>query len=513
MNSPAQAKARIGPYEVVRRLGVGGMAETYVAVRHGPGGFEQRVCLKVIRPDHADDPDRVRQFLAEAALVARLRHASITQVLDFGQDGAGYYLALELVDGLDLSQLLASGPLPAELVLYVAVELATALDFAHRAGGDATLGPIAHRDVSPSNTLISLEGEVKLSDFGIARPLEGPQHTRTGIVKGKVPYLAPEYARSGRFDVRCDLFSLGALLYEAATGVAPHDGATDLETLERAARGERTPLAERAPELPDALVTIIESLLEPDPEHRMQSASALLEALSTLPVPARARRELGRRVTEARAARRPSLEPAAAVSQLGSAPTEPRTSQPAAPIPRTQPLAPRLDLGTDAEPPRARLGRGPKLAIAAAALALGALLAVAATREPRRPPVPERATEHSRLAATEPVLPESPIPGPTAGVPPDAPSEPPVVRRHVGAPDAPEPAAEARPPRGGKIATLEVVVLPYGEISIDGVAAGSSPLTLRLPPGEHRISAKNRDGTRERRITLAPGERKQVVVR
>ena len=144
------------------------------------------------------------------------------------------------VQGLDLSQLLASGALPADLVVHLAVELATALDFAHRAGGDATLGPIVHRDVSPSNTLISLEGEVKLSDFGIARPLQGPQHTRTGVVKGKVPYLAPEYARTGKFDARCDLYSLGALLYEAASGRAPHDGATDLEKLERAAREFRS---------------------------------------------------------------------------------------------------------------------------------------------------------------------------------------------------------------------------------------------------------------------------------
>src|SRR4029077_10979851 len=116
----------------------------------------------------------------------------------------------------------------------------------HRGGGAASQAAVVHRDVSPSNVLVSTEGEVKLTDFGIARSLSGPQHTQTGVVKGKVPYLAPEYARSGRFDRRCDLFSLGVLLYEAACGERPHDGATDLEPLERASSGRRRPLAERA---------------------------------------------------------------------------------------------------------------------------------------------------------------------------------------------------------------------------------------------------------------------------
>src|SRR5690349_6156643 len=129
--------ARIGIYEIQARLGVGGMAETYVALRRGPGGFEQRVCLKRLRPELEHDPEFIRQFMAEAATAARLRHANITQVLDFGRDGSDYYLALELIEGCDLHQLLegAGGRLPHELVLYVAIELATALDFAHRGGG------------------------------------------------------------------------------------------------------------------------------------------------------------------------------------------------------------------------------------------------------------------------------------------------------------------------------------------------------------------------------------------
>src|SRR5688500_13594044 len=102
----AELPARIGAYEIQARIGAGGMAETYLALRRGPGGFAQRVCLKRIRQDAADDPELVRQFLAEAALVARLRHAAITQVLDFGRDGDDYYMALELIDGVDLRELL-----------------------------------------------------------------------------------------------------------------------------------------------------------------------------------------------------------------------------------------------------------------------------------------------------------------------------------------------------------------------------------------------------------------------
>jgi serine/threonine protein kinase len=494
---------RIGPYAVLSRLGVGGMAETYLALRRGPGDFEQHVCLKRIRREHESDPEFVRQFRREAAIAARLRHATIAQVVDFGSDGDDYYLALELVDGLDLRALLdaAPGGLHAELVQYVAIELATALDFAHRGGGDGA-ELVVHRDVSPSNALISGEGEVKLTDFGIARSLAGPQHTRTGIVKGKVPYLAPEYARSGRFDARCDLFSLGVVLYESACGARPHDGATDLETLERAGRGERIALAARAPALPAALCMAIEQLLEPDPELRYQSAAALLEALLALPAQSRARRELGALVTRVRKAplrtvpEQPPPAPEATLPQAEPAQSNADALEPT----RTLARAGAHTTHTESAPIRVPARRsGPLIALGIALVFGSAVVAFALLRPAARAP----------LAGAVPPLAAESAPAPTP-VPAIAEAEPSFVLR----PSAPSPTPAPTAAPHTQSATLDVVMLPYGEIFIDGRRIGRAPITLALPPGDHAIAGKSREGAElHRQVALTDGEHRRIVLR
>lgn len=495
----AELPARIGAYEIQARIGAGGMAETYLALRRGPGGFAQRVCLKRIRQDAADDPELVRQFLAEAALVARLRHAAITQVLDFGRDGDDYYMALELIDGVDLRELLERHPggLAPALVQYIASELATALDFAHRAGGEPGALPIVHRDVSTSNVLLSTEGEVKLSDFGIARPLDGPQHTRTGIVKGKVPYLAPEYARTGRFDARSDLFSLGVLLYECLSGTRPHDGPTELETLERASRGQRAPLRETAADAPPALVYEAEALLEADPALRTQSAAELLEALLALPAVPRARRELGALVTACRASRArstpdaPTAGTAVAVgpTEPWDAPGTPATAGTGARSGSASGTAIRVELA-----PGRAVSRGPLIALGLA-LALGA--AVLGYAAARRAPSPSPADASS---------------APGAGA---AKAAVPVDRSAAAAPPGPTGTATGVRPSDTKRerATLKVVVVPLGDVTIDGVNYGKAPITVELAPGDHDVRATNQDSTFRRRVSLAPGDRKSVVLR
>lgn len=527
--SSAATPTHIGPYELIARLGAGGMAETFVAMRRGPGAFAQRVCLKRLRPELERDPDFVRQFMAEAAIAARLRHAAIAQVLDFGQHGPHYYLALELVDGCDLRELLqaAGGALPPALVLYVAVELATALDFAHRAGGAHGSAAVVHRDVSPSNTLVSTEGEVKLTDFGIARAVGDPKHTRTGIVKGKAPYMAPEYARSARLDPRSDLFSLGVLLYECACGARPHDGATDLETLERASRGARTPLAERVPALAAGLVAIIECLLEPDPELRYQSAADVLEALLTLRPSPRARLELGALVSQALQARRPGQDArAATIGPPTEVIEEPEgaaagTTSSRREPPRTAATTAAADAaGSAAESAPRRTfsspSRGARVALALAALSVACVIGVAllrtrsastaAPRTTRVGPVAARAAAGPRAATPEPILSR---PEPRAEV---------VARGATAAAAAAGPgsgtASQPVPPRAAQTASLEVIVLPYGEqVSIDGEYVGKAPVEVGLAPGEHTIEANNGSLTLKRRVSLVAGQRKQVVLR
>lgn len=484
------ALSRIGPYSVLRPLGAGGMAETFVAERRGPGAFVQRVCLKRIRTDMASDPELVRQFMAEAAIAARLRHATIASVLDFGEDQSVLYMAIELIDGVDLRELIkhAHAGLPSSLVVYIAVELCTALDVAH---GNS----VVHRDVSPSNVLVSTEGEVKLADFGIARAETTPSHTRTGIVRGKVPYMAPEYARTGRFDARADLFSLGVLLHECAYGERPFDGATDLETLERATRGERTPMPARDEPLPEGFENILTHLLHPDPDQRFAKASAALEALLSLPSDPRARRELGIRVSALRPAHSDD-DPSYASTSLA------RVS----PVANSHQTTRTLESAELAVP---RRKTGPIIALAAAALAVSVAFAMW-MRAPDASARPSDGAAAAAPIATKPaVAPQSPLP-------PAAPAEP--VLRPVGAEPAPAADATSAPAadKGGKqarLARLVVVVMPWGEVYVDDVRITGKPPTAMLPAGTYDVRAEPPTGTVRRRVELRAGEHKVVEFR
>jgi serine/threonine protein kinase len=303
------------------------MAETFVAIRRGPGGFEQRVCLKRILPHLASDPELIRLFDQEARLCAQLSHANVVQLLDYTTDGERPSLVFELIDGTDLRQLhralMEKGqPLTTGLVAHVGHEVASALSHAHERG-------VIHRDVSPSNVLLSLAGEVKLTDFGIAKAFFGtPGLTRSGAVKGKVPYIAPEYARTGVADPRADQFSLGVMLYELLVGERPFRGRNDVEILERILAGEHEPLAARAPHVPSELAELVERLIDTDPDERFPDTEALLDALRTLAPPPTARTILQGLV---RAHRRP-MEGAARAT--GTAQTPERSSLPFEPTER-----------------------------------------------------------------------------------------------------------------------------------------------------------------------------------
>ncbi len=284
----AYLPSKLGPFELLRRLGAGGMAETFVAVRRGPGGFEQRVCIKRILPAYVSDQSFVASFLAEARTSAALRHTNIVQVLDFGlapEDGS-YYLALELVDGMDLRALAEQGGgFDAALVILVAAELAAALEHAHSADDGRTR--VVHRDLSPSNVLVSRAGEIKLTDFGIARVVGGAPRTATGVIKGKVPYMPPEYIEGGRFDERGDLFALGVLVFELLDGERPFDGESVLDSLRRIVAGERRRFTAQAP---TPLIQCIDRLLRTRADERFPSARALLDALPSIQVHATRKR-------------------------------------------------------------------------------------------------------------------------------------------------------------------------------------------------------------------------------
>ena len=261
------------------------MAETFVAVRRGLAGFEQRVCLKRILPSRATDARFVELFLDEARLLAKMHRGNIVQVYDFGEADGTYYMALELVEGADLDALLQAEhgkhlALPVDAAVYVAAELLSALAYAHALQLDGQPLHIIHRDVSPSNILISAHGEVKLTDFGIATARGRLHKTQTGHTKGKPAYMSPEQVRGDPLDQRTDLFSAGVVLYQALTGEHPFDAATDLTLLNNILAGRRRPLLEIDPSLPAELVTLVDALLEVDPAHRPASATDALAMIS-----------------------------------------------------------------------------------------------------------------------------------------------------------------------------------------------------------------------------------------
>jgi len=289
---------RIGRYQPIRRLAVGGMAEIFLARLPGVGieGFEKLVVLKRILPQHALDPELLRMFLDEARLSATLTHPHVIEVYDVGAEGEAPFFAMEYVHGANVREMLraqarraggaskANAPLPLAHAVAIVAAAAEGLHYAHdRLGpGGEPLG-IVHRDVSPSNVLVSFDGAVKVSDFGIAKWAFQRTRTQEGTLKGKFAYMSPEQCRARPVDRRSDIFALGAILYELTTGSAPFSGASELDILNQIATGRAAPPAwpEAMGTYPPALSEIVMRALAPEPDDRFATMQALQVALES----------------------------------------------------------------------------------------------------------------------------------------------------------------------------------------------------------------------------------------
>jgi tRNA A-37 threonylcarbamoyl transferase component Bud32 len=269
----------MGRYHLLKLIGEGGMAEVYIATAHGAEGFERHFVVKRLHPHLTGRKEIVSQFIDEARLQARLLHSNIVSVFDFGRAGEEYFLALEYVNGRDLERVLqrhvqaAGRPLPMSVVFYVAHEVLEALNYAHTRGTSTgqPLG-IVHRDVSASNVLVSFQGEVKLSDFGIVKADNRVSHTDVGVVKGNVSYMSPEQARGDNVDHRSDLFSLGMLMFYGLTGRSFYASDAPVNQLMRAAVGPVTEQFAQLDSLPPVAQQILHRALARDPANRYQSA-------------------------------------------------------------------------------------------------------------------------------------------------------------------------------------------------------------------------------------------------
>jgi len=269
-------RTSIGPYSLVRRLGRGGMAEVHLAVAHGASGFARSVAIKTLVPELSGTPELERALIHEARLAGRLSHRNLVAVLGLGVDDGVYYVVLEWVDGGDLATLLRRHPLPLELALMIAEEIALGLDHVHRAVDDRGLPlGLVHRDVSPSNILVSRAGEPKLGDFGIAKATALADLTG-GTRKGKYAYMSPEQLAGEPLGPASDQWSLAVTLIELATGARPFDGETPLATMDNIRVGATAAIDH----LPADVAAIVRRSVAVDPAARFASVGALREALA-----------------------------------------------------------------------------------------------------------------------------------------------------------------------------------------------------------------------------------------
>ncbi|MEO8704132.1 MAG: serine/threonine-protein kinase [Kofleriaceae bacterium] len=272
-------------YAILAKLAAGGMAEIFLARTESAAGVERYVVLKRILDHRSTDIKFVNMFLDEARLASQLQHPNIAQVYDTGKLGDSYFFTMEYVHGETVRELLqqayaASVHVPITCVLTIIAGAAAGLQHAHgRIGFDGRLLGIVHRDVSPSNLMISYEGHVKVVDFGVAKATHRSTETHSGSVKGKIGYMSPEQCRGGVVDQRCDLFSLGIVMWELLAGERLFKRATDFESMTAIVDEAVPPPSERRIDIPNQLDEVVLKLLAKHPDDRYQSGDELVEAI------------------------------------------------------------------------------------------------------------------------------------------------------------------------------------------------------------------------------------------
>ncbi|MGH1343242.1 MAG: protein kinase domain-containing protein [Nannocystales bacterium] len=276
---------KYGPYLLLERVSVGGMAEVYKAKEYGVDGFERTVAVKRILPHVAEDDEFIAMFKDEAKIAVQLAHGNIAQIYNLGNENESFYIALEYIAGRDLRAIFQKGqqagkPMPVPQVCYVIMKICEGLDYAHNKK-DKYQRPLSiiHRDVSPPNILVSYEGEVKLIDFGVAKAAGRASRTQAGILKGKFGYMSPEQVRGMPLDRRSDVFSVGVVLFETLTGTRLFQAETDFATLEKVRAVDVPRPTSLNPEIPKPLENIMYKALAREPETRYQSSIELHDEL------------------------------------------------------------------------------------------------------------------------------------------------------------------------------------------------------------------------------------------
>ncbi len=286
LEKPKEEFPRLGEYILLEKIGSGGMGEVFKATRKGVEGFEKTFAIKRIHPHLVEENEKViTMFIDEAKIAAQLSHPNIVHIYDLGKIDNYYYIAMEYVLGRDLEVILSklrkqNRLMPYEYACLIGIKICQALDYAHRKhDSSGKIMGIVHRDVSPKNILISYEGEVKLTDFGVAKAASKIHQTIPGGIKGKIPYMSPEQAKGEEIDHRSDIYSLGTVLYEMCTGKKAFWGETDIAILDKVRKGEIIPPSEVNPQIPKELEIIILKAMRYNSEERYQNVNELKKEL------------------------------------------------------------------------------------------------------------------------------------------------------------------------------------------------------------------------------------------
>jgi len=488
--APVEASER---YHELEPLAQGGMGVVYRATMRTETGVEKRVALKLVREDLAADPAFVEMFMGEARIAMAMSHANVVHSFDAGHLEGKPFLAMELVEGTDLGSLLDAGPLPLELALTVATEALKGLDYAHRLEAKGRPLGVVHRDVSPSNLLLSREGEVKVADFGIARG--AAQRQREKGTRGKLRYMAPEQRRGVAVDARADLYGMGFVLRESVAEVdAELDG-----ILEKATAEEPSARFQTAAEMREALERYARG------HGVMLSTSALADHLRSEQVVATPGFDFG----------------AALGGALGEAKVRTAT----------------VEVG-EAETPAP--SRAPLwIPAALVVLCAGVIVWRMTTPAPQDPTVPAPPTERATRAEPAPVVAREPEAAsqPSVALAEPAPMRPRTTRAasrvaaEVGPAEAPGVAAEVRPVEAPGVAAevgpaeapgvaaneapvpvepgrLRVAADPWAWVHVDGTRIGRTTIrNHEVSPGSHEVVLRNPEAGLERRyaIDVAPG--------
>jgi serine/threonine protein kinase len=270
---------RLGRYHLVYEIGRGGMASVYLARARGPAGFQKWFAIKRIHPHLAKDRSFVDMFLDEARIAGSIEHPNVAHVFDLGETDGKYYLAMEYLHGehlLDVARraILRNGMFDARMAAHVIARAADGLHHAHEArDGSGSPIELVHRDISPQNIFVTYDGNVKLTDFGVAKAKNRMTHTETGLMKGKIAYASPEQVMGTALDRRTDIFALGVVLWEITTGRRLFKARTDAETLMRISSGYRKRPTDFIGDYPPDLEAIVDRALAHEPEARYPTAA------------------------------------------------------------------------------------------------------------------------------------------------------------------------------------------------------------------------------------------------